>query len=270
MADEPTWPAWNPSVTSSWPAISRIVVASDDGAGAGLGQRRDHVEVERARIHLPDAGQHAGEPEVPGDRPLELGHLGRVAEQVELVLRGADRALDAAQRIALDEVGDAVVRDEQLLGRRWRTACRAWSPGPARCGTGPPSPASSNSIARAASRASAATIRSRTSSSESRICSCSTFSVRSREVIPLWMCSCPASAANSSMRALTSWRVTRSRAAMDWPGRPGRRTASYASTTPSGTGTPRSRWAVRTASQSRRSARTFSSGDQIRTSSAEA
>src|SRR5438034_7630721 len=40
--------------------------------------------------------------------------------------------------------------------------------------------------------------------------------------------------------------------------------------TPAGTSTPRSRWARRTASQSRRSARTFSSGDQIRTSSAEA
>ena len=33
-ADEPTCPGWNPSVTSSLPAISRIVVASDDGAAA--------------------------------------------------------------------------------------------------------------------------------------------------------------------------------------------------------------------------------------------
>jgi hypothetical protein len=31
IADEPTWPGRNPSVTSSCPTISRIVVASDDG-----------------------------------------------------------------------------------------------------------------------------------------------------------------------------------------------------------------------------------------------
>ena len=34
-------------------------------------------------------------------------------------------------------------------------------------------------------------------------------------VMPLWMCSWPASAENSSMRAFTSWRVTRSRAAIE-------------------------------------------------------
>jgi len=34
MALEPTWPGWNPSVTSSWPAISRIVVARLDGPAA--------------------------------------------------------------------------------------------------------------------------------------------------------------------------------------------------------------------------------------------
>ena len=34
MADEPTWPALNPSVTSSAPAINRIDVASEDGAAA--------------------------------------------------------------------------------------------------------------------------------------------------------------------------------------------------------------------------------------------
>ena len=33
--------------------------------------------------------------------------------------------------------------------------------------------------------------------------------------MPLWMCSCPASAENSSIRAFTSWRVTRSRAAIE-------------------------------------------------------
>ena len=56
---------------------------------------------------------------------------------------------------------------------------------------------------------------SRVSSRARRTCSCSTFSVRSREVIPLWISSWPASALNSSMRAFTSWRVIFSREAMD-------------------------------------------------------
>ena len=34
IALEPTWPSTKPSVTSSWPAISRIVVARLDGAAA--------------------------------------------------------------------------------------------------------------------------------------------------------------------------------------------------------------------------------------------
>ena len=55
--------------------------------GDGLDQRGDHVEVERARVDLADAGQHPGEAEVGGDRALQLGQLGRVTEQVELVLR---------------------------------------------------------------------------------------------------------------------------------------------------------------------------------------
>ena len=67
IADEPTWPGLKPSVTSSWPTISRIVVASEDGAGDDLGQRGHHVEVERARVDLADAGQHPAEAEVRGD-----------------------------------------------------------------------------------------------------------------------------------------------------------------------------------------------------------
>ena len=31
IALEPTWPSAKPSVTSSWPAINLMVVASDDG-----------------------------------------------------------------------------------------------------------------------------------------------------------------------------------------------------------------------------------------------
>ncbi len=34
IAEEPTWPGLKPSVTSSCPAISRIVLASEDGAAA--------------------------------------------------------------------------------------------------------------------------------------------------------------------------------------------------------------------------------------------
>ena len=52
IADEPTWPSLKPSVTSSAPAISRIDVATLDGAAADLGQRGHHVEVERARVDL--------------------------------------------------------------------------------------------------------------------------------------------------------------------------------------------------------------------------
>ncbi len=85
----------------------------------------------------------------------------------------------------------------------------------------------------------------------------------------MWISSKPASPLNSSMRALTSCRVTRSRAAIEVRFTSSR-TRSYASIAPSGTGTPRSRCAFRTASQSRRSIRIFSSGDQIATRSAEA
>lgn len=34
IAEEPTWPGLKPSVTSSWPAISRMVFASEEGAAA--------------------------------------------------------------------------------------------------------------------------------------------------------------------------------------------------------------------------------------------
>ncbi len=34
IAEEPTWPGLKPSVTSSWPAIRRMVLAIDDGAAA--------------------------------------------------------------------------------------------------------------------------------------------------------------------------------------------------------------------------------------------
>ena len=117
------------------------------------------------------------------------------------------------------------------------------------------------STASRARRARVATMRSSTSSRLRRTCSCSTFSVRSRDVIPLWMCSWPARAQNSSIRAFTSWRVTRSRSRMDsrstWSS-----TARWSSITPSGMSTPSSRWASMTAIQSSRSITTLASGDQ--------
>ena len=51
-----------------------------------------------------------------GDGALECGERrGVTVEEVEHVLRGAHRALDAAQRVALDEVRESVVGDEQLV-----------------------------------------------------------------------------------------------------------------------------------------------------------
>src|SRR4051794_3563565 len=128
----------------------------------------------------------------------------------------------------------------------------------------PASTKASYSAARRARRARAARALIRTSRSELSTWSCSTFSVRSRLVMPLWICSCPASAANSSMRAFTSCRVTRSRAAIasrSTASVPRSTTASYASIAPSGTSTPSSACARRTASHSRRSSTTLWVGD---------
>ena len=74
------------------------------GAGAELHERGDDLVVERARVDLTDRVEGAGEAEVRGDPALELGHLAGVsAEQVEHVLRRAHRALDAAQRVPLQQ-----------------------------------------------------------------------------------------------------------------------------------------------------------------------
>ena len=85
--------------------------------GAELDECREHVEVERAGVDLAHAGEDGREAEMVGDRRLEPGELVLVAvEQVEHVLRGADRALDAAQRIAGEQVVEATHRDEQFVG----------------------------------------------------------------------------------------------------------------------------------------------------------
>ena len=48
IALEPTWPSAKPSVTSSWPAINRIVVAKLDGAATSW-TRADSTSKSRLR-----------------------------------------------------------------------------------------------------------------------------------------------------------------------------------------------------------------------------
>ena len=84
-----------------------------------LHQRRDDVVVQRPRIHLPHAGEHVCEAEEFGHPPFELGQLVGVAvEQVEHVLRGAHRTLDAAQRVPVDQRTQPGQRNKHLLGCR--------------------------------------------------------------------------------------------------------------------------------------------------------
>ena len=87
--------------------------------GAELHQCRDHVVVQRARIHLAHAVEDRGEAEEFGHSPLEFGEPRSIAvKQVKHVLGGAHRALDTAQWIAVDEFADAAQGDERLLSRR--------------------------------------------------------------------------------------------------------------------------------------------------------
>ena len=55
MAEDPTWPSAKPSVASSAPAMSRIVMARLDGPAAGLDEGGHDVEVEGPGVHLADA-----------------------------------------------------------------------------------------------------------------------------------------------------------------------------------------------------------------------
>jgi hypothetical protein len=131
---------------------------------------------------------------VGGDAALEVGQLGGVAvEQVEHVLGGADRALDAAQRVALDEVVEALEATSSssaAVANRlpsvviwaatlWERPVIGWS----------------RVLHGAAERRRARQRWRRCGSRTLRAAStwsCSTFSVRSRDVMPLWMCSWPA------------------------------------------------------------------------------
>ena len=80
--------------------------------------------------------------------------------------------------------------------------------------------------------------------------------------MPAWIRSWPARAENSSIRAFTSWRVTRSRASMLARSTLSI-TASWSAITASGRSSPRSCCARMTATQSCRSSTTLRSGDQM-------
>ena len=66
---------------------------------------------------MPHRIKHAVEAEAVRDALLELGELLLVAaHEVQHVLRGAHRALDAAQRIPLEQLLDALDRNQDLVG----------------------------------------------------------------------------------------------------------------------------------------------------------
>ena len=88
-------------------------------SGAELHQCRDGVVVQRSRIHLADAVQDRGETKVLGDPTFEVAQALLVAaEQIQHVLAGPHRTLDAAQRIAGDEFPNALQCNQCFLGRR--------------------------------------------------------------------------------------------------------------------------------------------------------
>jgi hypothetical protein len=81
----------------------------------GLDQRRHDVEVERPRVDLADVGERRSESQVLEHGCLEPVDRGLVAEQVEHVLLGADRTLDAPQRVAPQQLVDPAKGLQQLL-----------------------------------------------------------------------------------------------------------------------------------------------------------
>ena len=105
-----------------------------------LDQRRDDVVVERARIDLADAGRAPCRSR-GGAATRCSSSASRSASppsRSSWSWRGADRTLDAAQRVARDQVVEPLAARPAARRRPWRTACRASSPGPRRCGCGRP------------------------------------------------------------------------------------------------------------------------------------
>jgi hypothetical protein len=87
--------------------------------GAELDECGHHVVVQRPRVHLPDAGENVCEAQEFGYPPLQRSQpRGIAVEQIEHVLRGAHGPLDAAQRVAVDQLREARQCDQRLLGRR--------------------------------------------------------------------------------------------------------------------------------------------------------
>ena len=208
-AGSPRWPVRRrPSAGSWWPATPARPPAAPvrtpprSPATAGRPGRRCPAGWSSRTPPAP--------PTIPAPQP-------RSAEpsRSSMSCDGAHRALDAAHRVPLQQVRKPLVGLQHLLAPPRRTACPGWSPGPARCATGRPSP--DRRTRPPGGPAGPAPRRSGPGSAAAscRIWVCSMFSVRSRLVIPLCTCSCPASALNSSIRALTSCRVIRSRAAID-------------------------------------------------------
>ena len=94
IADEPTCPGLNPSVTSSGPTISLIEVATLLGAATTWASAGKTSTSSDRGYTCPVAGEHSVEPQVWRHSPFQLGELrGVAAQQVEHVLRSADRPL---------------------------------------------------------------------------------------------------------------------------------------------------------------------------------
>ena len=83
-----------------------------------LGQRRDHIEVQRPRVYLPHRVQDLSEAKVVGHQLFQLVDPGAVAaHEVHLVLLGPHRSLQPPERVSSQQIGDPTVRSQELLGR---------------------------------------------------------------------------------------------------------------------------------------------------------
>ena len=86
------------------------------GAAGELGEHADRAEVEAARINLADGIERRGKPRCLRTGLLERARLAGIAvEQGDLVEPRADRALQAARRISVQHVDQALVRQQHLF-----------------------------------------------------------------------------------------------------------------------------------------------------------
>ncbi len=83
----------------------------------GINMSGKHVVIKRARVHLAGCSEDIFETEFVGDSALQLGKfVGVSTEQIEHVLAGADRALDAARWVAVQQLLDSMESNQQLVG----------------------------------------------------------------------------------------------------------------------------------------------------------